>query len=143
MVLALFWVAEGANLEDCTQGNEVMSPVYLHTKSAGAIEKLLGALRGCDGIKHAHTNEVYALFILRVEAPHKHLGAVRFQNDGDAMKLVMPGMKNVSCHGRSDRYAAVFIEGRSETFRDCGGRPSLDHMTMDHVDRFTIPKERK
>lgn len=62
-------------------------------------QELLLRHRFARRIVDADIVHVHAAFILAVEASHIGFGAVRLDDDRDAMQVLMPWMKDVAGHG--------------------------------------------
>jgi hypothetical protein len=77
-------------------------------ESCGTVEILLPTAAVC-GIVGPNIQEVYPVGVLVVEPAHVCTGTAGVDHDGDAVQLVMPGMKDVP---HLDGGSAVLVERR-------------------------------
>ena len=75
-------------------------PVFgADTEPVAPSQELLFRCCFATGIVHTDIVHVNTALILAVEASHICLGAVRFDDDRDAMQILMTWMKDVAGHG--------------------------------------------
>lgn len=100
-----------------------MLPIGTNAEPGGPIEIVLTpTTEAC--VVHADIEEVDARLILVIEAAHVGLRAVGLDHDGDAVKLVMPGMKDVT---HDQTVAPQYLSKAAVRFAamSCGDRPSI------------------
>jgi len=94
-------------------------------------------------IVHADVVQVHTPLVLAVESPHVGPRAAGLQHDGDAVQLVVAGMKDVAAHRAGlDRRGEVPVEGRGQIGGDGLRRPPFDLVSVNEMHHFAILEQR-
>ena len=92
-----------------------------------ASEELLLRWSARGGIVYADVVQMHPAVVLTVESSHVGAWAASLQYDGDAVQLVVPGMKDVAAHPGHDTVAAKWRSNApvKSAAMACGDRPSI------------------
>lgn len=103
--------------------NEVL-PVGVYTEARAPAHEILSGAAPC-GVVHADVEQMDAVLVLDVESPYVRDGAGRLHDDGDAVELVVPWMKDVPAQAAAPALKCLSKAFTRSPAMDCGLRPSI------------------
>lgn len=111
--------SQGGNFPHLTGRDDEMRPIYSNPELRCTRHEVRAGHRRLGRIEDTDTDYVNPKLILPVKATNQNARVRGADHHGNAVKLMMAGVKNMTCH--LDRDSAVLVERRRQVLRHGAG----------------------